>query len=196
MKNQKFKVGDRVRIVRGCIHGLEGTLGTILEIDESEIPYCVNPDSFKSNTDRFWCVEVERVKPKKHPVIVITSDGKTTTATVREGKKVLKTATAKCSAKDEFDFSEGARIAFERLQGREPFKKEEKKERPKKLVCVKCDGFFAKFAFTEGKAYKIRWFGDNLFATLNGGYSGHKECDKYVVGFVPGQAEFIPFVED
>lgn len=47
--------------------------------------------------------------------IVITTDGVTTTAKMYDGKNVVKTATAKCSPDDEFNFETGAKIAFDRL---------------------------------------------------------------------------------
>lgn len=50
------------------------------------------------------------------PKIVITTDGKTTTAKLyRHGEKTVK-AIAKCDPRDTFDFMEGARIAFDRLK--------------------------------------------------------------------------------
>lgn len=63
----------------------------------------------------------QAAKRAPQPVIVITSDGVTTTATRRIGKTIQATATAKCNPSDTFDFDEGARIAFERLCGRDPF---------------------------------------------------------------------------
>lgn len=60
-------------------------------------------------------------KRAPQPVLVITSDGVTTRATRRIGKTIQATATAKCNPGDTFDFDEGARIAFERLCGRDPF---------------------------------------------------------------------------
>lgn len=63
----------------------------------------------------------QTAKRVPQPVIVITSDGVTTTATRRIGKAIQATATAKCNPGDTFDFEEGARIAFERLCGRDPF---------------------------------------------------------------------------
>lgn len=47
--------------------------------------------------------------------IIITTDGTTTTARLIEGKTTIKTATAKCSPEDTFDFDKGARLAFDRL---------------------------------------------------------------------------------
>lgn len=49
--------------------------------------------------------------------IVITTDGKTTTAKMYDGKKFIKSAKAVCSPDDEFDFNLGATIALERLTG-------------------------------------------------------------------------------
>ena len=159
MSKQKFKVGDRVRVVTeypGIIKGNRcGKTGTIMYLDEysSPFPYYVRLDG-EDNPDRWILVnEVEHIK-KKHPVIVITSDGKTTTATMREGKKVIKTATATCSDKDTFNFGEGARIAFERLQGREPFANAGKKPEyySGKVVCIKGNTLKS---WTVGKVYSI-----------------------------------------
>lgn len=53
----------------------------------------------------------------KNKKIVITTDGVETIARFYDGKKVIKSATAKCSPDDTFDFNIGAKIAFERLIG-------------------------------------------------------------------------------
>lgn len=83
----------------------------------------------------------ETKKRAPQPVIVITSDGVTTTATRRIGKAIQVTATAKCGPNDSFDFDEGARIAFERLCGRDPFQeKQESTATPEayngRMICV------------------------------------------------------------
>ena len=49
--------------------------------------------------------------------VVITTDGRTTTAKMFEGKKLLKTA--KCSPVDTFDFAIGAKLALERVTEKE-----------------------------------------------------------------------------
>ena len=49
------------------------------------------------------------------PKIVITTDGKTTTAKLYNNKSLCKTAIAKCSPEDKFDFNIGAQLAMERL---------------------------------------------------------------------------------
>ena len=51
--------------------------------------------------------------------IVITTDGKTTLARLYDGKTVIKSAGAKCSPDDTFDFAVGAKLAMERLNAPE-----------------------------------------------------------------------------
>ena len=197
MSKQQFKVGDRVRVVTeypGIIKGNRcGKTGTIMYLDEysSPFPYYVRLDG-EDNPDRWILVnEVEHIK-KKHPVIVITSDGKTTTATMREGKKVIKTATATCSDKDTFDYDEGARIAFERLQWRDPFAKEGKKPEyyNGKIVCIKSD---VPPFWTPGKVYEIKdgWTKDNSGITPPR-ISSVDEINRELANY----AKFIPLVED
>ena len=83
--------------------------------------------------------------------IVITHDGKTTTAKMYRGMKLLETTTAECHPDDRFDFVAGARVAFDRLVG-------EKKDEPAKptyyngkVVCV--DPGYLPDYFTKGKIY-------------------------------------------
>lgn len=135
-----FKVGDKVKVVKAAFSPeFNGNTGTIDAIDEKD-----ERARYRVITDRgflVWCVSVEPVKEKR-PVIVITTDGKTTTATMRQGKTILKTASARCGKRDSFDFAEGARIAFERLQGREPFQPEPSADGgswPEKVVCLRSD---------------------------------------------------------
>ena len=92
----------------------------------------------------------QTAKRAPQPVIVITSDGVTTTATRRIGKAIQATATAKCNPGDTFDFEEGARIAFERLCGRDPFP-----EKPKayngRMICAESPYPW----WTVGKIYEV-----------------------------------------
>lgn len=60
--------------------------------------------------------------------IVITTDGKTTTATHYDGKRVISKKTARCNPDDKFDFLTGAEIAFDRLTDREGTKKRDLRE--------------------------------------------------------------------
>lgn len=92
----------------------------------------------------------QTAKRAPQPVIVITSDGVTTTATRRIGKAIQATATAKCNPGDRFDFDEGARIAFERLCGRDPFP-----EKPKayngRMICAESPYPW----WTVGRIYEV-----------------------------------------
>ena len=56
----------------------------------------------------------------------VTSDGTTTHAVLKEGGKVVKRAQAVCSPDDEYSFETGARLAIDRVFGKEAEKKEPK----------------------------------------------------------------------
>lgn len=111
----KFKIGDTVRAKRGAPYRIttNGWVGKIEGIlnDESIIVYgeglCINVPVASKYFDLVYDNR-----------IVITTDGVTTTAKLYDGKKVIKSATAKCSPDDEFDFNIGAKIAFERLNAK------------------------------------------------------------------------------
>lgn len=207
MNKQKFKVGDRVRLTDNAASlPVKGKTGTIIPDKPGticpEYGRYVQFDEPTSDGRTFvWAYleKLELINPQKHPVIVVTSDGKTTTATMREGKKVLKTAMATCSDKDTFSFDEGARVAFERLQGREPIQKQEK--RPDlysgKVVCIGKTG--VNVPYTVGKVYRCdngqRFTADDYDFTC---YGGHFEGEKnrFRVGFLSGEAFLVPLVED
>lgn len=98
----------------------------------------------------------QTAKRAPQPVIVITSDGVTTTATRRIGKTIQVTATAQCSPGDTFDFDEGARIAFERLCGRDPFPEKQKSTATPeayngRMICVESPYPW----WTVGKIYEV-----------------------------------------
>jgi hypothetical protein len=72
-----------------------------------------------------WCgwlgkeyYKFERVE--ENTKIVTTTDGKTTTARLFDGKELVKKAEAKCSPDDKFDFMVGANLAMERLEEKKP----------------------------------------------------------------------------
>lgn len=121
----KYKVGDKVRVKDGLkvdkeygcdvfVSGMERyKVVTICDVSSILCKYSVKENNF-SYTDEM----LAGVIPEKK--IVITSDGKTTTAKLYEhidGKRVVKSATALCSDDDEFNFLTGARIAVDRLLG-------------------------------------------------------------------------------
>lgn len=133
----KFKIGDRVKAVR-AIDGNKKTLnkiGTVIHVELGHYSIAVNFDdnigghtfSSRYNFDHsmvkpkhgWWCDENDLVKVENNLLekIVITTDGKITTAKLYDGKKFVKKAKASCSPEDEFNFDTGALIAFSRLIG-------------------------------------------------------------------------------
>lgn len=126
--DRKFKVGDRVRVIKDYASAKKGMVGTIAVVDNPEL-YGAKMIGVKFDK-RFqgghdlngmckcgygqWVYPdyIELISGNK---IVITTDGATTTARFYDGKKVIKAAKAECSPEDEFDFKIGAKIAFDRL---------------------------------------------------------------------------------
>lgn len=148
----KFKIGDRVRIVREFPNNFSmpqrtfynGTTATLERFrNHTQFPYGVRLESGAYIT-------VNEIEPiRKQPVIVITTDGKTTTATKRVGKQVICTASARCDPRDTFDFNTGAELAFKRLRMTE-------KPVPKyyngRIVCIDTH---EQVCWTLGKIYPV-----------------------------------------
>jgi hypothetical protein len=127
----KFKIGDRVK-THGSEWGfdIEGKTGTAIcypslwDIGiEFDTPIRDKDGTLGHNASgkgkAGHCLYVNdsqcELLLKCDTKIVITTDGTETLARLYEDGKVVKSATAKCSPKDEFDFSIGARLAFDRL---------------------------------------------------------------------------------
>lgn len=97
-----------------------------------------------------------RVEVPCTKIIVITTDGKETVAKMYSGKNFVKTATAKCSPDDTFNFKIGAHLAFNRL-----FEKEVKQDNTQyytgKVVCTKnkYPHRYSVHGFTVGKIYDV-----------------------------------------
>lgn len=83
----------------------------------------------------------------------VTSDGTTTHAVLKEGGKVVKRAKAVCSPDDEYRFETGARLAIDRVFG-----KDEKKDDPKE----------PKFKFEIGDVVKVSNVYHNTYVRLCG----------------------------
>lgn len=146
----KFKVGDRVRAIKIIDDKEEvvNQIGTIIDINNRIDRFCVEFDNYigghggslirdilGKNGHCLWC-DHDDLEFAEFEKIVITTDGKTTTAKFYHGKTVCKTATTKCSPDDKFDFVEGAKIAFDRLTDRETHKSETGKIKVGDLVKV------------------------------------------------------------
>lgn len=154
----KYKVGDKVRIVsewgKGCYQNPKGKmdkwLGKVMTVRDVDITLYRMVEDIEDNEWGGWvwrenCIAGLACEKK----IVITTNGAETFARLYDGEKVVKTATAKCSPDDNFDFETGARYAFSRL-----LNKDDAQEEPKyysgKVVCV--DEYLG---FTVGKIYEF-----------------------------------------
>ena len=166
----KYKIGDKVRVrddlicyewykmhdsetydsVNTEMQEFKGKEVTILA-DNSFGKYLIKED----NGDYHWTDEMFSGLATSLPKVVITTDGKTTTAKMYEDKKVLKTAKTQCSPEDSFDFAVGAKIAFDRLM--------KNVEMNIKVICIN-DVPYSNF--TKGKIYTVK----------NGFLYGNSEC--------------------
>lgn len=174
-----FKIGDKVRVIKDYWSARKDEEGIIRALPKKNGSsrayvhcYSVEFPAWKKNMGHTcggtvpsgkgqWiepeCLEL--IKSASAEKIVITHDGKTTLAKLYENDKVIKSAEAKCSFDDTFDFATGASLAFSRLIG------EEKKEPPKFDKSMLTNGRFG-YIIGEG------WFvvvGDKIIYE-NGGY--------------------------
>lgn len=158
---RKFKVGDRVRVIKDFDGAKKGMVGTIAVVSDEKIVGVKFDKRFWGGHDLnggcefgygHWvfpdCMQL--ISGNK---IVITADGATTTARFYDGKKVIKAAKAECSPEDEFDFKIGAKIAFDRLVDNEI--KNPRKYYNGKVIFSENTG-----DFKEGVLYVFRSNGD------------------------------------
>ena len=183
-----FKIGDKVRVIKGYGYVKKGEKGIIRALPGKNGAasnfykdfYSVEFPAWTNGVDGHNCggtvpskkglwllpkylelVEKQRPGIGDRIKIVITHDGKTTLARLYEDNKVVKSATAKCSPDDTFDFETGAKLAFERLIGGE-----KKEEPPKFDKSMLTNGRFGYMSGGQG------WFvvvGDKIIYE-NGGY--------------------------
>lgn len=162
----KFKVGDIV-ISNNNYYGItrKGWIGKVVELNAD------GTFSAEGDSGLFWKKFIfQKLNPKDFDLytgdqpnkIVITTDGKTTTAKMYRDKTVIGVQTTKCHPDDRFDFTVGARIAFDRLVG----EKKEEPEKPKyyngKVVCVDIG---TNSCYTKGKIYQFK---DGMFTDEKG----------------------------
>lgn len=111
---RQLKIGDRVICTSRDVPEY-AEIGTIHRIENYE----ASVEFYSSRHKQVYYVYIsfegiERMQPDNQK-IVITTDGKTTTAKYFDGKKLLDSAEAKCNPTDTFDFGIGAKLAFDRL---------------------------------------------------------------------------------
>lgn len=129
----KFKVGDKVignKLADDYIITRCGWVGIVTYTNPKK---CIHGDDIRvraadDECGREFSVKSERFdlyRESKTQKIVITTDGKTTTAALYDGKKRIKDAKAIRSDDDAFDLMTGAKLALDRLS--KPEKNPEKK---------------------------------------------------------------------
>ena len=156
----KYKIGDKVRVrddleigkwysmnnrtfsdfVNSKMITFKGKEVTILA-DNCFGMYRIKED----NGEYHWTDETFSGPATSLPKVVITTNGKTTTAKMYEDEKVLKTAKTQCSPEDTFDFAVGAKIAFDRLM--------KNVEMNIKVICI---NDVPRSDFTKGKIYTVK----------------------------------------
>lgn len=132
----KFKVGDKVRVKEwkdvlkvcgidkdhssGAVYIIAKVVadvcGLVFTVTECQIRGCYSISGLDRFGHEIKTVLVEELlEPVCDARILITTDGKVTLARLYEDGEVKKSAKAECSPDDTFDFSLGAKLAFERL---------------------------------------------------------------------------------
>ena len=178
----KFKVGDKVR-VRSDLNGndkyynedkstcdccvdeiidLRGKVVTIKEVGTTG-KYRICEGSYS------WVDEMfSGLAEPAREFIVLRRDGMQVIASHKRGDEIVKTAKATCNASDTFDFGTGAKLAFDRLMGRE-----EPKPAPQPAYRFKV-GDRVKTYCDVGTIVKIDSIGDPLVLhdTWNHGHNG------------------------
>jgi len=151
----KFKVGDKVigNKEASKIYSItrEGWAGAVVSAHDNYF------EARHEGGARFMldydCFDLS--PEKKKSTVIITTDGHTTTARLKDGKKTVKEAKSVCCPSDTFNQYEGARIALERLFDIPAVNVSEPQE-PKywtgTVVCVDNDD---DGGLTNGKVYDV-----------------------------------------
>lgn len=203
---KKFNIGDRVRAIgRIDYKDLTGKVGTVVcygegrydigvEFDEKINGHscCIKGKAY-GKKGHCWFGKFDEFKPiAPSKKIVITTDGEETLARLYENGKVVKSATAKCSSDDAFEFNTGARLAFDRLIEESKPKEEKPKYYNGKVVCVETRPHWA---YTVGKIYEFvdgQLKNDNGYKTpierISTLDEWHEKCGNF--------AKLIPLVEE
>ena len=155
----KFKVGDKVRvkpysssfpyvgISKLTLQSLAGDVYTVKSHRDSD----VTAQWYNMTDSPFSFAEemLELAEQPRREFIVIRRDGAKTIAELRHDREVIKSGTAICNASDTFDFGTGAKLAFDRLMGRDEPQPEPPKYYTGKVVCISGE-------YGIGKVFTVR----------------------------------------
>lgn len=193
----KFKVGDMVIGNHPTRYGItkKGWVGKVTRVYDSS--------RIRVHGEGIGCMVEFDVESKYFDLynekIVITHDGKTTTATMYRADGTKEQATARCCPEDTFDFNVGAKLAMERLMEKvSPVTEPKKPEPPKyyngKVVCTanKYGCSIPIPGFTVGKIYDVV---DGRITNDDGWTSCENDTNLRDLCVAMGNT-FIPLVED
>ena len=184
----KFDVGERYKV------GYDGIpeSGNIIEITGIGKGYQIyyktikgNPDfcdeRFHENSHFAHCLVPITEQSDSTKKIVITTDGKTTTAKMYDGKSCIKVSESRCCPSDAFDFQTGAEIAFNRLFEKSHFWEEFKAGK----LCVKVDEENMPEFLKSCENNRITWHNEKNATEFNPfevqkDIAGLTLCEKYV----------------
>ncbi|MPM20906.1 hypothetical protein SDC9_67344 [bioreactor metagenome] len=134
----KFNVGDKVRVrsdlkidnrykmdgdrdamclATPSMVAMAGNVVEISSIDEYGLPRYRLVNSYCAWVDEMFSGLA--TEPPRREFIVIRRSGAETIAELRHDREVIKSGKAICNTSDTFDFDTGAKLAFDRLMGRE-----------------------------------------------------------------------------
>lgn len=117
----KFKVGDKVvaKSTARYAYTKDGWTGKVTQV-HSNGHFDAKGEGNPHYNQLFTglCDQYFDLVEEKTDKIVITHDGKTTTATLYRADGSKEKATAKCAPEDKFDFNVGAKLAMERLMNK------------------------------------------------------------------------------
>lgn len=129
----KFKVGDMVigndKADRSYSVTTKGWIGEVTFVNKDGSTIWVTGVGVTDCPVDVSCFDL--YKHASNNKIVITTDGKVTTASLYNGREKVKTAKSSCHPEDTFDFKTGAKIAFDNLISEAD---EEPKVKPKELL--------------------------------------------------------------
>lgn len=146
----KFKKGDKVRVKRfekrpntwneeGKMDHLMGKVVEVNGVLFSGTGLIIYDEIHKKT----WVVDSDQVEPVNEKIVIYREDNKVIAKNLATGE----VAEARCNPSDKFCFETGARLAFDRLTGKET----EKKPLNTKIVFTKGD-----IVFQTGHIYEIK----------------------------------------
>ena len=139
-----------VYLIAKAVADVCGLVFTVTECNETSRYYSISGSNRFCEKTELQIIE-EVLEPFCDVRILITTNGKETLARLYEDGEVKKSAKAECSPDDTFDFSVGAKLAFERLT---KTTRAEPKYYNGKVVCVETKN--ENYAYTVGKLYEFK----------------------------------------